>query len=404
MSKTQLPVPQNEFERLLKLSDYNIDYSEIHEKLDDLTELAAYITGTPISLINLLEANTQWTISNFGMDLAQMPREDTACQYVVLGDTAFEVEDMAKDERFKDKPYVREKPNVRYYFGVPLTSPDGIPIGAMCVMDTKKHELSVEQRKHLQIIADQVMTTIESHHKIVLMRKAMDELKEIQQKISHDIRGPVGGIIGIAEILKDEIKDGNSDEAAHFIDLIRKGGQSVLDLADEILTTYHDQEHKPEAAEQSLTLISLKKKLDNLYQPQAEIKDINLNLNIGEVNQNKEFPKRNLMQIFGNLITNSIKFTSEEGNVEVDISLYETDETILTFRITDDGVGMNEEQLQKIMNENPKSTAGTKNERGYGFGFQLARHLTESLNGKMNVDSKPDQGTSITVKIPVIIE
>ncbi|MEX2476848.1 MAG: hypothetical protein WD357_00325 [Gracilimonas sp.] len=55
-------------------------------KLNDLTRLAAYVTGTPISLVNLLEANIQWTVSNFGLDVEQTPREETACQFVILGD------------------------------------------------------------------------------------------------------------------------------------------------------------------------------------------------------------------------------------------------------------------------------------------------------------------------------
>lgn len=101
------PVPDNEFERLVKLSEYDIDYSEIHGKLDDLTKLAAYVTGTPISLVNLLEANTQCTISNNGFNIKNMPRNETACQYAILDDDSFEVEDMSEDERFNDKNYVQ---------------------------------------------------------------------------------------------------------------------------------------------------------------------------------------------------------------------------------------------------------------------------------------------------------
>lgn len=398
-------IPENEFERLLKLSEYNIDYSEIYSKIDDLTKLAAYVTDKPISLVNILEANTQWTISSIGLEIHQTPREDTACQYVVLGEDSLEVEDMSQDLRFKDKHYVVQEPNIRYYFGVPLTTPDGIRIGAMCVMDTEISEINDEKAEYLKIIANQVMNCIESYQKIVLMRRAMEDLKEIQHKISHDIRGPIGGIMGIAEIIEEELNEGNVDEIPHFLDLIKNGGQSVLDLASEILSSYSKDSHQlNDTTSQKLTLVRLKEKLKNLYQPQAKVKSIKLKVDIGDENQETEFPKYNLMQIFGNLITNAIKFTPENGEVNVSMTLYETDQTLLTFKISDNGVGMTGEQLKAILSEHPKTTAGTNNERGFGFGFQLARHLTKNLNGKLNIDSEPGEGTTITVNIPVITE
>jgi len=74
---------------------------------------------------------------------------------------------------------------------------------------------------------------------------------------------------------------------------------------------------------------------------------------------------------------------------------------ILHAEIIDTGVGMTKEQVQEIMSGNAKSTAGTKNERGFGFGFQLARHLIESMKGNLEVDSEPERGTNITVLIPL---
>ena len=223
MGKKIAPLPENEFERLLKLSEYDVDYSEIHGKLDDLTRLAAYVTGTPISLVNLLEANTQWTISNYGLDLLQTPRNETACQYVILDDSPMEVQDMSEDERFRDKGYVNEDPKIRYYYGVPLTTPDGIRIGAMCVMDTKRNDLTPEKEELLKIIADEVITRIEYEHQIKLMQRQMHELKEIQRKVSHDIRGPIGGIIGIADILKQQAEESKMDEFLELVELINRG-------------------------------------------------------------------------------------------------------------------------------------------------------------------------------------
>ncbi|MBO6586894.1 MAG: GAF domain-containing protein [Gracilimonas sp.] len=400
MPDTSALIPENEFERALKLSEYDIDYSEIHGKLDDLTRLAAHVAGTPISLINLLDTTTQWTVSKVGLDVLQTPREETVCQYVVLDDESLEVEDMTEDERFKDKEYVKNSPHIKYYYGVPLKTPDGHRIGAMCVMDTDEHDLTPEKESFLKIIANEVITRIEYEHKLKLMRHNVDELKEIQRKVSHDIRGPIGGIIGIAEILRDQAKGEKKEELMQLLELINKGGRSVLDLADEILSDFEDQSQENQLFKNQLTLEVLQKKLEDLYKPQALNKSIDYKIVINNGHQGLTFPKHKLLQIFGNLVSNAIKFTPENGSVEVSLDIKKPDLGLIGV-IKDNGVGMSGEQIKEIMGNRGRSTKGTGQERGFGFGFKLAKHLTESINGSLLIESQKNEGTEITVNIPL---
>ncbi|MAL17820.1 MAG: histidine kinase [Balneola sp.] len=400
MSKQIAPIPNNEFERALKLSEYDIDYSEIHGKLDDLTRLAAHVAGTPISLINLLDTTTQWTVSNVGLDLQQIPREETVCQYVILEEDSVEVEDMTSDERFKDKDYVTKDPHIRYYYGVPLETPDGHRIGALCVMDKGAHDLTPEKEAFLKIIANEVITRIEYEHKLKLMRHNVEELKEIQRKVSHDIRGPIGGIIGIAEILRDQAEDSKMDEFMQLLELINKGGRSVLDLADEILSNYKGESESKKLTQNQLSLELLQKKLKDLYQPQALNKSINYTVELESNHQDLSFSKHKILQILGNLISNSIKFTPENGSVEVDLSI-KRPEIELVASVKDSGVGMTEAQINDILADEAESTQGTDHERGFGFGFKLARHLVETMKGTLQIESEKGKGTHITISIPL---
>ena len=61
------PVPQNEMDRILSLSDFDLDYSDLQDKFKDLTKLAAYVAGTEISLVNLIDSFTLWTVGNYGL-------------------------------------------------------------------------------------------------------------------------------------------------------------------------------------------------------------------------------------------------------------------------------------------------------------------------------------------------
>ncbi|MDZ7807507.1 MAG: GAF domain-containing sensor histidine kinase [Gracilimonas sp.] len=403
MSESVSQKPKNEFERLQNLAELDVDYSSINEKIDDLTKLAAHVTGTPISLVNLLEANTQWTISNYGFDLHQMPREDTVCQYVIQDTGPLEVENLTDDDRFKNKSYVVESPHIQYYYGIPLSNSKGNRIGALCVMDTKPKDLTETQKDLLKIIAAQVMDCIQNHHKMKVMQEVIDNLKLVQQKVTHDIRGPIGGIIGIAEIMESELKDPDFDEYRHFLELIKNGGQSVLEMADDILSNDFRISENVEEYHFRTNLKELQSKLRALYRPQALSKSIELNITILGEEDERYFPKHKLMQIFGNLITNAIKFTQNNGKIDIELALVETDQSFLKFKITDNGQGMNAERVNAILSGNPGSTAGTRDERGFGYGFQLARHLIESLNGDMFIESETRKGTSVTVHIPILL-
>jgi len=120
----------------LALSNLGIDHCHPKQGLNYLTKLVAKVAGTEISLVNLVDSLTQWNVSSYGIDITQMPREESVCQYTILTNSneGFEVGDLSADERFKGKFYVKGSPNLKYYLGIPLTSPEGYNLGPLCVM------------------------------------------------------------------------------------------------------------------------------------------------------------------------------------------------------------------------------------------------------------------------------
>ncbi|WP_432328631.1 hypothetical protein ACRQ5D_07940 [Mucilaginibacter sp. P25] len=87
-------------ERLLSLSEFDLDYTEHKDSFKDLAKLAAKVTGTEVSLVNLIDSYTQWSISGHGLEIEQMPREDSVCQYTIIDGEYFEVEDLRNDRTF----------------------------------------------------------------------------------------------------------------------------------------------------------------------------------------------------------------------------------------------------------------------------------------------------------------
>ena len=400
-------IPVNEMERLLALSELDLDFLDLDKNLSDLTKLAAKIAGTEISLVNLIDHFTQWTVSSFGMDISQMPREESICQYVILDPNTkgFEVQDLAQDERFKDRSYVAGNPNLRYYYGIPLKVSEDISLGALCVMDTNFKELSPEKREMLDIIAKEVVNRFRIYKAVDGLQKRVHESQQIKNRVAHDIRGPLGGIIGLAEIIQMQGDQNKLDEVLEFISLIQKSGKSLLELADEILS--QDYGDKKEIAprkptESEFTLLTLRQKLISMFGPQALVKNIDLKVDVDTANAEVPFPKNKILQILGNLVSNSLKFTPQYGVVEAKLNLEILGlDKVLNFEVIDTGTGMSEEKIKEILSKEAKSTSGTMGETGYGFGLNLVLHLVQTLKGKVDIKSSPGGGTRFKILIPV---
>jgi len=396
------PLPENEMQRIIKLSDFDIDYSGVQDALQDLSKLAAKVAGTDISLVNLIDSFTQWSVSNYGLQIEQMPREDSVCQYTIVAKEQFEVKDMSVDERFSNKFYVKTDPLLRYYFGVPLQTDDGFNLGALCVMDKIGKEITPEKVELLKIIANEIVNRLTTIKVIQSLKSKIKDAHETQKKVAHDIRGPIGGIIGLAQIISEQGDSNKMDEVLEFIGLIQKSGNSLLDLADEILSTDKKNNAGPENGRSNeFNLLVLKDKLEKLYAPQAKNKQILFIVNTVAAAGGIPIFKNKLLQIIGNLISNAIKFTPEEGSVTVDLNLISGKvKNTLDIVVRDSGVGLTEDRINYILNGTASSTDGTGGEQGYGFGLALVKHLVDGLHGTMHIISKPGEGTNFEIKLP----
>ena len=397
MQSNLVPIPTNEMDRILNLYEFDIDYSNLEDTFKDLTTLAAKICGTDISLVNLIDSYTQWSVSKFGVDLDQMSREDSVCQYTILEDDHFEVEDLSADVRFQDKSYVSSPLNLRYYFGVPLRTNSGHNIGALCVLDKGQKKLTPEKIELLKIIANEIITRLNTIKVVHELKSKILLERETNKKVAHDIRGPIAGIIGLSEMIKHQGDDNKLDDVLELVNLIHKSGRSVLDLADEILT----EKRVVKPSNDDFNLLILKEKLLKLYTPQAKYKEINFVVNVKETNESIPFSKNKLLQIAGNLISNAMKFTAERGNIIVDLDLNLIgNEHYLKILVTDSGIGMSEDSITNILKGLQKSSDGTEGEKGYGFGLTMVKHLVDGLKGEMRINSAEGEGTKFEIRIP----
>ncbi|RYD80987.1 MAG: sensor histidine kinase [Sphingobacteriales bacterium] len=390
------PIPINEAERVKELSDFDPDYTDLQSNFENLTALAAKISGSNISLVNLIDSFTQWSVSNYGLELDQMPREESICQYTVAQDDHFEIVDLSLDDRSKDFFYVKNPLNLRHYFGVPLKTPSGYNIGALCVLDETAKTLSPDKIELLKLLANEVVDKLTNLKILQNLKTDLDEAKKSQRKAAHDIRGPLSGVTGIIDIIRKKEDQNNIADVLDYIKMIDNSTKGVLSLTEEILN-----EQKVLKSD-DFNLLIFKSKLEQLYAPQAKAKNIFFKITLGALHQQTNFSKNKLMQIAGNLVSNAIKFSSDYGTVTVKLDLSVIDkEKTLKIDVSDNGNGLSEEAVGKILAGKLESSEGTTGEKGYGLGLPMVTDFVKSLNGTIEITSESGWGTNFEITIPL---
>jgi len=177
------PVPSNEARRLKILWQYEVLDTVPEEVFDDMAELAGAICDAPISLISLVDENRQWFKARVGLDATETTRDISFCAHAILQPGLFIVPDATKDERFKDNPLVTGNPQVRFYAGAPLVTPDGHALGTLCVLDKKPRELKPAQLKALRVLAHLVVSQLELRRHSKELAKERDDTQFLRREL-----------------------------------------------------------------------------------------------------------------------------------------------------------------------------------------------------------------------------
>lgn len=158
-------LPLNESDRLTALESYSIMDTLPEKEYDAITQLASYICGTPIALVTLLDKDRQWFKSSVGLGVSETPREISFCQYSIMGDDVYEVNNALENKLFADNPLVTGNPDIRFYAGAPLQDSEGFNLGSLCVIDTIPRVLTEQQKNALKLLANQVVLLLQLRKK-----------------------------------------------------------------------------------------------------------------------------------------------------------------------------------------------------------------------------------------------
>ncbi|MDP3585578.1 MAG: PAS domain-containing protein, partial [Thiobacillus sp.] len=146
-------LPDNELQRLQALRARDILDTPDEERFDRLTRLAKNVLGVPIALVSLVDSDRQWFKSRQGLEACETGRDISFCGHAILGGDIFEVTDARLDPRFSDNPLVTGPPNIRFYAGAPLSTPEGYRLGTLCLISDQPRQLNASERQVLLDLA-----------------------------------------------------------------------------------------------------------------------------------------------------------------------------------------------------------------------------------------------------------
>ncbi|XID75716.1 ATP-binding protein [Alkanindiges sp. WGS2144] len=398
-------LPGNELERVQVLQTYSIMDTDEEACFNDLVQLAARICGAPIAVISLLDRERSWFKSSYGLPRGEVERRLSICSHAILQPEIFIVEDTHQDQRFADNPVVNGDLNIRFYAGAPLKTACGHQLGTLCILDSKPRSLDADQLDALRILAHQVMAHLELRKSYQAIQLANEKLREINASkdkffsiIAHDLRAPFHGILGFSEVLETEIEELDEKGIRDIAGYLRSTAHATFRLLENLLQWAMSEGGAIVYKPQEVHIEQVFQVIFEVLGAMAQKKNVALHSDVSP--ELTVFVDINMItSVLQNLCSNALKFTRSGGHVY--LSAQEVANEV-QIKIRDTGIGMSEEQIQDFFNrQQPRSIKGTDGEKGTGLGLLLCRQFVEKNNGRVQIESRPNEGTTFTISIPV---
>jgi signal transduction histidine kinase/DNA-binding response OmpR family regulator len=399
MPDNKFPIPHNEQERLAALKRYNIIDTLPEEEFNDIAKLVAYICDVPAAHVSFIDEKRQWFKATVGFEAPEVPRETTFCQYTIMDSEMWVIPDARKEPRLIDNPNIYDGFKVRFYAGIPLTTPDGYNIGTICAIDHVVKDINDEQKNALSILAKHVISQLELRIKNI----ELDKQKEIAElaiyakdsflaNMSHEIRTPLNAIIGFTDLIAKTPLDTTQQE---YIESVQTAGENLMLIINDILDLSKIESGNLIIEAQPFNLKNTLRHTYDLLKVKVP-KDIEFNLFLdADMPEMVLGDRGRLNQILTNLAGNAIKFT-QEGDITVSVKkITENDhEYTLRFSVKDTGIGISEDKLSTIFDRFTQAEESTTRRfGGTGLGLSIVKQLVELQNGVINVKSTLGRGS-----------
>jgi signal transduction histidine kinase len=430
MRGNPMPDPK-EYRMTLENSDARIQQLEDKVRiLSRLTEVSAALNSTlelEALLIQLMDAATEITDSEGASVLlwddqvrelrfaattsnqadlqligTTVPLEGSIAGTILLEKRVVQVDDTTNDPRHYSKLDEDKHFETRSLLGVPMTSKSNT-IGVLEAVNKKGLPWSPDDRDYLSVLAAQAAVAIERAQLVSALKKANQELSELDKLkndfisiASHELRTPLSIILGYASFLQEE-SEGKMNEHAQKV---LASGLQLRHIIEDLMNLRYLQQSAAELNRENVTIEEI---VDDAVQDilsMAEAKGHKITINTPRDTHLHVDRIRTVMALT-NILNNAVRFTPENGVITVEADLHNRDEAWIT--VTDTGIGLKEDQLERIFEKFYQVEEHmTRVHGGLGIGLSIARALVEAHGGRIWATSPGlGKGTTLTLTLPL---
>ena len=258
-----------------------------------------------------------------------------------------------------------------------------------------------------RMVAILVETLSEEERVVRELRKSNTELEAANRHksqflatVSHELKTPLNAIIGFADILGTEHHGPLNERQKDYTQRMFTAGEHLLGMISDLIDIAKIDIDALELIPEPFALAELLCEVRDMLTPQIEAKSHDLTVEAPADASPVNLDRRRIKQILVNLTNNAIKFTPAKGHIRLSCELNERRAKLI---VADDGIGIAEEERERIFEDFVQLDSRLQRQHeGTGIGLALTLRLTRLMGGKIDVDSKPDAGTTFTVRLPLV--
>lgn len=291
-----------------------------------------------------------------------------------------------------------------YFFQRKIIHPvEALSAAALAISNGRTDFVMPESDIHeYQVLAQQLSNIRQIIDRLTQAQKELEEALKAKSSflsnMSHEFRTPLNAVIGFSETIKKKIfGDIGNEKYSEYVTDINDQGQYLLKLIEDILDASKIESGKAELYEEPFSFTRLLKDSVKTVQQRADAKSIKLGTEVSDDLPYIKADKTKMKQVILNLLSNAVKFTANNGNIS--IRAYVDKEFVL--EVQDTGIGIAKEDLKKIAQRFAQvDNIYTRKNRGSGLGMSISKDIIELHGGKLLIESEPNVGTKIIVRLP----
>lgn len=257
--------------------------------------------------------------------------------------------------------------------------------------------LRAERASLAERVQDRTAALTTANIELAHALKAKDEFLAT---MSHELRTPLSAILGMAEILEEQIYGDLTQKQLGYVQTIGKSGRHLLNLINDMLDISKIQVNKLELDLRDVPVSTICTKSLHFIKQAAHQKQIEVRLDVEDPVNSIWADERRVVQILANLLTNAVKFTPEAGSIGLEVR-GDHEHQLLQFTVWDTGIGIAQRDLQRLFKPFVQIDASlARVHEGTGLGLALVYHLTKLHGGSIAVESEVNVGSRFTVTLP----